>query len=282
VALATVLAALLLPGSLPAQGRRVRFLVATAAQPGPRMVEALVPDTLRPGDRVGVVYVLPVEPDSGRQFGSGLDEVARLGLHNRYHVIAVAPTFAQVPWYGDHPTDSAVRQEHYLVRDVVPAVERHLPAIAAPHGRFLLGFSKSGWGAFTLLLRHPEVFGAAAAWDAPLMMDALGRFKTRDVFGTPETFERYRVSTLLRTRGVAVGRCRRIVLLGHGQFRRDVLAAHALMDSLGVPHVYRAHRFLAHHWASGWLPDAFALVVRGLPDGGEPGLITPRCTPHPP
>jgi hypothetical protein len=59
-------------------------------------------------------------------------------------------------------------------------------------GLLLLGFSKSGWGAlFSLLLRHPDVFGKAAAWDAPLVMDSPGRHGNGDIFGTPENFEKY-------------------------------------------------------------------------------------------
>ena len=40
------------------------------------------------------------------------------------------------------------------------------PEIGNPdaRGRMLVGYSKSGWGAFTLLLRHPGVFSRAAAY----------------------------------------------------------------------------------------------------------------------
>ena len=49
--------------------------------------------------------------------------------------------------------------------------------------------------------RHPDLFGKAAAWDAPLMMDRPGRYGSGDVFGTPENFEAYRVARLLEARG---------------------------------------------------------------------------------
>jgi S-formylglutathione hydrolase FrmB len=112
--------------------------------------------------------------------------VARLGLHNRHHVVVVAPTFGQAPWYGDHATDPRAQQERYFVQDVVPSVDRLLPTLATPAARLLLGFSKSGWGAFSLVLRHPETFGGAAAWDAPLLMEKLGRWETGETFGSEE------------------------------------------------------------------------------------------------
>ena len=37
--------------------------------------------------------------------------------------------------------------------------------------RFLIGFSKSGNGVLTLILRHPNMFSAAAAWDAPAQLN---------------------------------------------------------------------------------------------------------------
>lgn len=56
----------------------------------------------------------------------------------------VAPTFSQVPWYADHPTDLKIRQETYFINVVLPLVEQTYPAQKSPDGRLLLGFSKSG------------------------------------------------------------------------------------------------------------------------------------------
>jgi S-formylglutathione hydrolase FrmB len=250
-----------LPSPVAPPGRRVRWVVETSAQPGPRAIEALLPDSWREGERLPVVYVLPVEKEDGRRFGGALDEVARLGLQNRHHVIAVAPTFAQAPWYGDHAKDRGAQQERYVVEDVVPSVDRHLPSLGGAESRFLVGFSKSGWGAFTLMLRHPDTFGGAAAWDAPLMMETLGRWETSEIFGTEDAFDRFRVDRLLRERGAAVGTSRRLVLMGHGRFADDVRGAHALMQSLAVPHQYRDGPARAHRWDSGWLEEAFALLL---------------------
>src|SRR5262249_30394543 len=152
-----------------------------------------------------VVYVLPVEARDGRRYGDGLAEVRRQDLHNRYGAIFVAPTFSHLPWYADHPTDREIRQESYFLKVVVPSVESRYPARTDLGGRLLLGFSKSGWGAFSLLLRHPDAFGRAAAWDAPLVMDRMGRYGSGDIFGTPENFEAYRLTNLLKDRAARLG-----------------------------------------------------------------------------
>jgi len=138
-------------------------------QPGWLPVRVLFPAQVEPGRRYPVLYLLPVETDAVEKtkWGSALVEARKLDFANKYGFICVAPAFAQVPWYADHPTDPLIRQESYFLKVIVPLVEHDLPARKDPAGRLLVGFSKSGNGAVSLLLRYPERFGCAAAWDAP-------------------------------------------------------------------------------------------------------------------
>ncbi len=242
------------------------FLVHTVVseyQRGETEIRVLLPDELNGDRRHPVVYVLPVEARDGRRYGDGLAEVRRLDLHNRHGAIFVAPTFSHLPWYADHPTDPGIRQESYFLEVFVPAVESRYPARAEPGGRLLLGFSKSGWGAFSLLLRHPDVFGRGAAWDAPLMMDRPGRYGSAEVFGTPENFESYRLTSLLKRRADRLGEEARLIHLGRGNFADQHEAFEALLAELGVPHVYRDGPRREHTWSSGWVPEAVELLVRG-------------------
>ena len=154
-----------------------------------------------PRTRCPVVYVLPVEAGNAHHYGDGLLEIQKRDLHRRFSAIFVAPTFAQLPWYADHPSDPEIRQESYFLKVVVPFIEQRYPARADRDGRLLVGFSKSGWGAYSLLLRHPDHFGKAAAWDAPLMEPRPARFGMGPIFGTQENFEQYQITTLARSPG---------------------------------------------------------------------------------
>lgn len=166
--------------------------VSSPYQNGKIAIRVLLPDRMEQSERYTVVYVLPVEAGNETRWGDGLVEVMKNDLHNKHRVIFVAPTFSQLPWYTDHPTNPLVRQETYFTEIVVPFVERTYAASQKAEDRLLLGFSKSGWGAWSLLLRHPQTFGRAAAWDAPLIVDRLGKYGTNEIFGTQENFERYR------------------------------------------------------------------------------------------
>ena len=172
--------------------------VRSAYQAGTTRVRVLLPAGFDRKQRYRVLYVLPVEALDGEHWGNGLKTVYRDGLHDKYGLICVAPTFSQLPWYTDHPKKPHIRQESYLLKVILPFIEKTYPVTPGRSGRLLVGFSKSGWGAFTLLLRNPEVFAAAAAFDAPMALAKPGPYGTGPVFGGEKNFEKYRVESLLK------------------------------------------------------------------------------------
>ena len=235
--------------------------VTSPCQAGETKIRVLLPDRLEEGKRYPVLYVLPVEAKDESRYGDGLLEAKKHDLHNKYGVICVAPTFSHLPWYADHPSDPEIRQETYLLEVVLPFVERTYPARSEPAARLLVGFSKSGWGAWSLLLRHPDVFGRAAAWDAPLLLDKPGRYGSGPIFGTEENFEQYEIVRLLKSRGKSLGEDPRLVLTGYGNFKSHHDRAHALLIENEVPHIYVEGEFRKHDWHSGWLPEAVELLL---------------------
>lgn len=229
-------------------------------QSQPTLIRVLLPDAPSNSPRP-TIYVLPVEAGTEQRYGDGLVEIQRRDLHNQHSINFVAPTFAQLPWYADHPSDPGVRQESYVLQVVVPFIERTYPALAEPRGRLLLGFSKSGWGAWTLLMRHPDVFGRAAAWDAPLAMAEIGRYGSGPIFGTAENFREYEVFRLIERQAAILGQEKRLILLGRGGFAEDLAATQRRLDELKIPHVLRGGPQRKHDWHSGWVDEAVDLLI---------------------
>jgi enterochelin esterase-like enzyme len=225
-------------------------------------IQVLLPETLDPA-RSRVVYVLPVGAhlSEQREYGHVLLELQRLGLHNKNNVIFVKPTFSATPWYGDHAWDPAIRQESHVLNVVLPFVDTTYSTATTPDARHLLGFSKSGWGAWSLLLRHPDLFSRALAWDSPVMLDRVGPWETSRIFGTQENFEAYKLSNLVRTRGAKLGPGTRLILMGHGVFRQHNASMAELLGTLHIPHQYEDGPRRKHAWVSGWLADAVDLLV---------------------
>jgi S-formylglutathione hydrolase FrmB len=230
-------------------------------QAGATKVRVWLPGFLAADCRYPVVYVLPVEALDERRYGDGLLEVKKVAQERKFAAIFAAPTFSQLPWYADHPTDETIRQETYFLQAVMPLVEKNYPALPGREGRVLLGFSKSGWGAWSLLLRHPDRFERAAAWDAPLDMRQPNRYGMGPIFGTQANFERYQITQLLVERAASLPGKPRLGLFGYGNFRDQHEAVEQELRNLGIPHFYRDGPHRAHTWDSGWLPEAIEFLL---------------------
>src|SRR6188768_3290424 len=175
----------------------------------PRQMTANFLRIARPsGQSDRTVLILPVTANISGQWGDGFYEALRLNWMERYNVTIAAPSFSQLPWYADHPTNPKVAQESYLLRDILPRLRGQI---------LLLGFSKSGNGALTLLLRNPGKFAAAAAWDAPFLLDAPGKYGSGEIYGTPENFAGYHIPTLLEKHR---DRPMKIAISGFGAFQQ--------------------------------------------------------------
>ncbi|TWU06822.1 putative esterase [Symmachiella macrocystis] len=235
--------------------------VASPYQAGETQIRILLPRERKPDEKFKVLYVLPVEAGNGQRWGDPVAEVVKHDLHNQHRLICVFPTFSALPWYADHPHDLTIRQESYFIKVVVPIVEQAYPADATPGGRLLVGFSKSGYGAYSLLLRHPKLFSQAASWDAPLMVAQPNKYGMGPIFGTQENFEKYRVTSLLKKRALLLQKSPRLILTGYGGFQQQHTAVHALMDELKIKHLYRNGPKREHSWNSGWLPEAVGLML---------------------
>jgi len=230
-------------------------------QPGPCRIRIVPPDP-PPAGPVRVLILLPVEAFPETVYGDAVEAALACGIHRKHRCAVAAPSFGNLPWYADHPADPAIRQESHMIRVVLPLLRRLFPGAPPPD---LAGFSKSGWGALSLLLRRPDLFRAAAAWDAPLMKSAPDDFGMGPIFGSEENFRRYEIARLAKDRAALFRGARRIGLFGYDAFREDMRAAHRLLESLSVPHDYADGPPRPHRWDGSWLEEA-AAALRAMAD----------------
>ena len=239
-------------------------MIESPYQPEAVPIEILAPDALDPARNYPVLYILPVAPGTTSRWGSGIREAAKADIANRYDVICIAPAFAATPWFADHPSDPALRQESHFIKAVIPWVEANYPAARERAGRLLLGFSKSGYGAVMLLLRHPDLFERAVAWDAPLGKTAPDQYNMIEVFGTTEHFAPYAIPGLLKQRAEGLkGGPPRIFLMPDREGDHPMENVREQMAELAIPHVIEYTSGCKHSWGSGWVPRAAELVITG-------------------
>ncbi len=231
-------------------------------------LRVLLPDRMEAGKRYRVLYVLPVHEDGNFRHGDGLIEVRKHGYHNTHELICVAPSFISAPWFADHDLNPEKREESHMLKTVLPFVEKHYPVQADVEGRFLIGFSKSGWGGLSLLLRNPEVFYKAVAWDTGIRVD-MGPIEEADrseriarEWGTIDNFEQYRISNLIQRRGAELGKTARIFYFStEGKRAIGGVAIHQLLVERGIPHRYVFEPHRVHSWDTGWIPEAVAFLM---------------------
>jgi esterase/lipase superfamily enzyme len=232
------------------------YVVTSDYQQKPVKLYVLCPDKMDCAKQYKVLFVLPAWAPSS----DGIREVKRLDLHNKYDLICVGPDFATMPWYADHSENPKIRYDSYIPDVIVPFIDRTYPTIPKVEGRHLIGFSKSGLGAVSLLLRHPDVFGRAASWDGIIIMENRPEF-----YGSKEHYmANYYVPNLLARRAELLKKQpARIAIVGYGimSFEKLTEDVHKLLDKHGVPHYYENGTRRMHDWKSGWLAPLVEVLM---------------------
>ena len=261
-------------GQKKAEGGFYTHQIWSPHQAGKTRLRVLLPEDFDLRRKYRVLYVLPVHEDGVGidKHGDGLVEIKKHGYHNQYQLICVAPGFTSKPWYADHDLNPKKQDESHLLKTVIPFIEKRYPVQTDARGRLLIGFSKSGWGAATLLLRNPNMFYRAAAWDPGIRVDT-GPIEEVDraeriarEWGSPANFDANRLSTLIRTRGKALGDEARLFYVNtEGPRATGGVEIHRLLVEQNVPHRYVMEPYRKHAWDSGWIPEAVDFLVSEIP-----------------
>lgn len=122
--------------------------------------------------RYPVIYLLH---GLGGGAGDWISGRARLAAHAAaYRFIIVTPEGAD-GWYTDSATVAADKFETYILKELIPDVERRYRALGTRDARAVAGLSMGGYGALKFGVKHPQMFVLAASlsgafgapsWDA--------------------------------------------------------------------------------------------------------------------
>jgi hypothetical protein len=231
--------------------------------PGPQALRVLQPSNPAPGVAHNFLFVLPVEPGEGTTFGDGLQVVQSLNLQNQYNLTVIEPSFSIDPWYADNPLDANLQEDTFMSMDLQPWVKANLSTTGSEQS-WLIGFSKSGIGAQTLILRHPDKFTLAASWDFPADMNVYDEYGTNssDSYGTDANFQaNYRLTPAFLAAHTAPFKANnRIWIGGYQLFQQDMADYGALLTAQGIKHTTETPTAMAHAWDSGWVPIALAAL----------------------
>ncbi len=235
---------------------------------GTQMLRVLTPTDPAAGVPHNFLYVLPVEPNQGTQFGDGIETLSNVNAQNQYNLTIIEPSFPTDPWYADNPDDANIQYETFMTQDLVPWVQQTFGdtggAGTGGGQNWLIGFSKSGLGAQDLLLKYPQLFSLAASWDFPADMNSYSQFgsSSAPVYGTDANFQaNYRLTpSFLDAHKAPFLSSNRIWIGGYEVFQTDMADYDALLTSEGIQHTTETPQAMAHGWDSGWVQIALSAL----------------------
>lgn len=156
-------------------------------------------------------------------------------------------------WVGDHATDPT---RNFETQTLAGSTEWN------PRGPvYIVGFSAGGYGALSLLARHPKMFAGALAFDAPFTIRSPRLIDSVDMLYTYGTTKNFRTNYRLTEPGrIEALRGKRLVIMGHCHFGKYVDAFHEILRANGIAHTFESE-FRAHTWTSGWVERGLDLLT---------------------
>ena len=240
-----------------------QYNVTSPDDGGTQVLRVLSPTNPTPGVSHNFLFVLPVEAGLSTVYGDGLETLRALDAQDQYNLTIIEPSFGIEPWYADNPNDPSVKYETFLTNDLAPWVTQNLAKTGAEQ-KWLIGFSKSGIGATDLILKHPDVFTLAAAWDFPADMSTYDQFGSSSAssYGTNDNFlTNYRLTpSFIEAHKAPFLSKNRIWIGGYDVFQTDMTDFDALLNSEAVVHSTETPQNMPHRWDSGWVQIALAAL----------------------
>lgn len=119
-------------------------------------------------DRYPVIYLLH---GLTGHYDNWIDKTKLAEYSTAYKFIIVTPEGGD-GWYTDSISAPNDKYESYLVKELVPELDRKFRTIADRTGRAIAGLSMGGYGAIKFGLKYPELFTLAGSFSGALAVTA--------------------------------------------------------------------------------------------------------------
>ena len=161
---------------------------------------------------------------------------------DQYNFIIVGVDGNYSSWYFDSPIDPNFKYETYVIKELVPHIDKKYKTISNRENRAISGLSMGGHGALYLSFKHQDIFGAAGSmsggvdfrpfpenWDIKKRLGSITEF--------PENWDKNTVTNMLSL--VESNNLKLIIDCGVDDFFMDVnRQLHAKMLALKINHDY--------------------------------------------
>ncbi len=226
-----------------------------------RGLDVLLPDTYDAGNAYPLIVVLGVETTPSA-YAEELQVIKAADLHNTYNAIFCRVYTKTMPWWAVK-NDGTVDYERLIRDGLVPWMRTNFSIIPGRQGVSLLGYSKGGFGAFSLILRNPTHFGYAASWDAPLNSSyaTMAGSGAVEAFGSAAQYNAFQPATILPANVAAVNDKTRLVLAGYNLYQADQTAFASILSANSVPVSFDSTSRASHNSNSGWMAGVVGMLA---------------------
>ncbi|MDD7885753.1 hypothetical protein [Flavivirga sp. 57AJ16] len=211
---------------------------------------------------LNIVFVLPVKQGQTYNFGDPLTNLKDSSFYTKEvkdNVIFIHPIFKNIPWYANHPTDITIQQQTDSKNFVTFIKNKYSNFLSLNVS--MIGFSKSGWGALSLLMHQPTIADHVFIWDAPLGIDELTfGYEMVPVFVNDAHFDTYDLNTRLPSEAVNLEN-KGIYIGGYHEFEVfSELITDEFVNYPNIDYVLDDTLSFGHAWNIEWMESLFREV----------------------
>ena len=148
-------------------------------------------------------------------------------------------------WYNDDVRQQALAQ--IRAWGVAPVV--------------LVGFSKSGLGAWNLARAIPDIVSATIIFDAPVVREQLPPWGTDAFYASDAEWQRDLPANTIQSFVSAMPASHQLVLISGDVFHEEMLTFSQALDEAGLTHTFLPRPHMKHHWNSGWIEEGLNALL---------------------
>lgn len=154
-------------------------------------------------------------------------------------------------WYTDSISASNDKYESYIVKELIPEIDKNFRTLSDRRGRVIAGLSMGGYGAIKFGLKYPEMFSLVGSFSGALGVatfssdgpDAIGR-SIKSVFGNLDSDTRKNNDIFKMLRELTPEKQKSMPFIYQSCGTEDFLIQNnreflALLSEKKVPHEYR-------------------------------------------
>jgi pimeloyl-ACP methyl ester carboxylesterase len=156
--------------------------------------------------------------------------------------------FPHLVWYNKPVRDQAIRQIEAL----------QLSSFV------LVGFSKSGLGAWNIARSIPDRVEATLIFDAPVARTEVPPWGTAGFYPNRETWLNDLPIRRVREFKTALPSRHRLILISGANFPDEMSALSQALTAANVEHIFLPRPHLIHHWNSGWIEEGLGVLTSHL------------------